>query len=80
METSRAAKFVLCQQATIAVASASTRYQQSPLLQGSSMHCNKRGAWYCYQRQNIGQVYRVCKYSIQRSSGIIVSKLVHRGH
>ena len=34
METSRAAKFVLCQQATISVASANTRYQQSPLLQG----------------------------------------------
>ena len=46
----------------------------------SSMRCNSRGAWYCYHQQNIGQVYRVCKYSIQRSSGIIVSKLVHRGH
>ena len=46
----------------------------------SSMRCNSRGAWYCYQQQNIGQVYRVYKYSIQRSSGIIVSKLVHRGH
>ena len=34
METSRAAKFVLCQQATISVASANTRYRQSPLLQG----------------------------------------------
>ena len=46
----------------------------------SFMHCNSRGAWYCYQQQNIGQVYRVCKYSIQRSSGIIVSKPIHRGH
>ena len=34
METSRGAKFVLCQRATISVASANTRYQQSPLLQG----------------------------------------------
>ena len=34
METSRAAKFVLCQRPTIGVASANTRYWQSPLLQG----------------------------------------------
>ena len=45
-----------------------------------SMHYNSRGAGYCYQQQSIGQVYRVCKYSIQRSSGIIVWKLIHRGH
>ena len=34
METSRAAKFVLCQRPTTGVASANTRYWQSPLLQG----------------------------------------------